>query len=96
MNRVAFENYLNDYVCPNGNHLTVPAIGTRLKKANEAEHVLRHSLDVSVATDTQMQTDLIRLRAYDAQERRYGQMQNAVHKYYHMVHGRWFPRLRDV
>lgn len=96
MNRIAFENYLTYYVGPNGKHLNAKAIASRLKKANEAEQVLKHTLDVSVATDVQMRTDLIRLRTNNAQERRYGQMQNALRKYYHMAHAHWFPRLRDI
>ena len=95
MNRVAFENYLNNYLRPNGVHLTVTSIATRLRKAEEAEVVLGHSLDASVATDTRMRLDLITLRANNAREIRYGQMQNALRKYYHMVHGHTFPRLRD-
>ena len=96
MNRVVFTNYLNNYLRPNGTHLTVPAIAKRLNKADEAETILGHSLDVAVATDLQMRTDLLTLRRNNAHEIRYGQMQNALRKYYHMVHNRWFPRLRDV
>ena len=96
MNRVAFEYYLTYYRSPNGKHLTAKSIASRLKNANEAEVILGHSFDVSVATDVQMRADLVLLRTNNAHERRYGQMQNAVRKYYHMVHGRWFPRLRDV
>ena len=44
MNRVAFENYLCDYLRPNGVHLTATAIATRLRKAEDAEAVLGHSL----------------------------------------------------
>ena len=96
MNRVAFETYLCDYLRPNGVHLTATAIATRLRKAEDAEVVLGHSLDLSVATDPQMRTDLVTLRTNNAHELRYGQMQNALRKYYHMVHGRSFPRLREV
>jgi hypothetical protein len=96
MNRVAFKTYLCDYLRPNGAHLTAPAIAKRIRKAEEAEGVLRHSLDVSVASDVQMRTDLILLRTNNTHEIRYGQMQNALRKYYHMTHGRFFPRLRDV
>lgn len=96
MNRVTFTNYLNNYLRPNGVHLTASAIATRLRKADEAEAVLGHSLDVAVATDLQMRTDLLALRRDNAHELRYGQMQNALRKYYHMTHGRLFPRLRDV
>ena len=96
MDRVAFENYLSNYLRPNGMHLTAKAITTRLKKADEAEIVLKHTLDVSVNTDRQMRTDLVTLRTNNAHELRYGQMQNALRKYYHMVHGRPFPRLKDV
>ena len=92
MNRVAFTNYLNNYLRPNGAHLTAPA----LSKADEAETVLGHSLDIAVATDPQMRTDLCTLRRNNAHEIRYGQMQNVLSKYYHMVHNHWFPRLRDV
>lgn len=94
MNQVAFENYLNDYRRPNGAHLTAPAIATRLRKAVEAENILGHALDVSVITDEQMRDDLIMLRTNNETERRYGQMQNALRKYYHMMYGREFPRLR--
>ena len=94
MNRVAFENYLRDYRRPNGEHLTGTAIDTRLRKAVEAEDVLGHSLDDSVRNDEQMREDLITLRTNNGAERRYGQMQNALRKYYHMVHGRQFPQLR--
>lgn len=96
MNRVAFENYLCDYLRPNGMHLTAKAIATRLRKAEEAEAVLGHSLGLSVSTDSQMRTDLVMLRTTNEQELRYGQMQNVLRKYYHMVHGRLFPRLMEV
>lgn len=96
MNRVAFTNYLNNYLRPNGVHLTTPAIAKRLSKAEEAESVLGHSLDIAVATDPQMRTDLLALRRNNVHEKRYGQMQNALRKYYHMTHGHLFPRLRDV
>ncbi len=96
MNRVAFTNYLNNYLRPNGAHLTAPAIAKRLRKAEEAEAVLGHSLDIAVATDTQMRTDLLALRRNNAHEIRYGQMQNALRKYYQMTNGRSFPRLRDA
>jgi len=96
MNRVAFENYLTAYVCPNGVHLAPTAIQHRLRKAEEAEDKLGHSLDVSVATDVQMRKDLMALRNNDAKEVRYGGMQNSLRKYYHMIHGNWFPRLKDV
>ena len=96
MNRITFENYLSNYLRPNGAHLTTNAIATRLKKADEAEIILGHTLDVSVATDQQMRTDLVILRTNNAHELRYGQMQNALRKYYHMVHGHWFPRLHEV
>ena len=96
MNRAAFTNYLNNYLRPNGVHLTASAIATRLRKADEAEAVLGHSLDVAVATDPQMRADLLALRRNNAHEKRYGQMQNALRKYYHMTHGRFFPQLRDI
>lgn len=96
MNRGVFANYLNNYLRPNGVHLTTQAIAKRLSKADEAEVVLGHSLDVAVATDLQMRVDLLALRRNNAHEKRYGQMQNALRKYYHMTHGRLFPRLRDV
>ena len=96
MNRVAFTNYLNNYLRPNGMHLTAGAIAKRLSKAEEAETVLGHSLDVSVSNDSRMRTDLLALRRNSEQEKRYGQMQNALRKYYHMTYGRLFPRLKDI
>ena len=96
MNRIAFEDYLNNYLQPNSAHLTASAIRKRISKADEAENVLGHPLDISVASDEQMRVDLIQLRANNTSERRYGQMQNALRKYYHMTHARWFPRLRDI
>lgn len=96
MNRVAFTNYLNNYLRPNGMHLTAQAIAKRLSKADEAESVLGHSLDVSVSNDSQMRTDLLALRRNNEQEKRYGQMQNAIRKYYHMTYGCLFPRLKDI
>jgi len=96
MNKIAFEEYLNHYLKPNGAHLAVKAIEKRLRKAEEAEAMLGHVLDVSVATEEQMRMDLIALRENNPVELRYGQMQNALRKYYHMTHGHWFQRLSDI
>ena len=89
MREQRFEFYLRN----DPNVTSELGIKTRLRHANEAEAILKTSLDVVVADDDRMYEALLELKKHETSVR--GQMQNALRKYYLFCNGKEFPRIKQ-
>ena len=87
MREKAFDFYLRS----DPNITSDMGITSRLRHANEAESILKISLDVVVADDDMMYEALLELKKHETSPR--GQKQNALRKYYIFCNGKEFPRM---
>ena len=88
MRETAFEFYLRS----DPNITSDMGIESRIRHANEAEKILKASLDVVVADDDRMYEALLELKKHETSIR--GQKQNALRKYYIFCNGKEFPRMK--
>lgn len=97
MDRDQFKRFLETVVTKDGKHLTERAIAKRLVEAARAEVAVREaiSLETIVRDDGLMLFALKYLRALPG-KKQHDPMGNALRKYYQMVNGREFPRVRDL
>jgi len=96
VNRTKYEKFLKNFLKPDGEHLTEKAIRKRIAEAAKAEEELKSAIDLDrvVGDDGFMRVALDYLRKLPGKSAR-DPMGNALRKYYRMVNGKDFPRLRD-
>lgn len=92
MDEIKFEEFFKNHEYQPGKTYTEKSVKTRMKRIRKVAEILNENLDLTVSTDKNMYTALLKLKDQDDSSRN---RQNMLRLYYEFKNSKQFPKLED-